>query len=682
MPATTCPTCAAPLPVAGADCPRCLLRLGLHLPSRDPDAEPSAVRPERERPAPDPAALARLFPGLEIESEIGRGGMGVVYRARQRKLGRTVALKLLAPELAGDRDFAARFLREARVLAHLRHEHIVAVHDFGETEGLCWLLMEHVDGPDLRQMMESGRLEAATALRIVPQICDALSAAHALGVVHRDIKPENVLLDGRGRAKIVDFGLAKLIDPSGATPTLTRAEQAMGTPHYMAPEQLRGARDVDHRADIYSLGVVFYEMLTGQLPIGRFEAPSRSVRVDVRLDEIVLRALESQPERRYQSAVEVKGDVERVGRGPATPRASPARRERAAVAKSRANRRQRWSAVSISVLIWGAPYAARGLWPLGWPGALALLVLALLAGVLAWRRDLTRYPERPEAGESRWRRADRLGGALLLVVLGLALTGAMVLASWERSTPHSTPVRRVDHARSADADRAALRRLDEYASGDMPELGESAVLYSQREWTWFDARPWWSGLAAVAAFLAASYLLQRGRRFPSRGSRLRSLLGVPSLCALPVLYAGLWFELAVFAPRLRSSSEVVGTANLPNFADEAVDALVDAARARGYEVLERRAVLLRERAQLAPLARRLQVRLRPASLFDRWTYTKDGPQRTLPELHLDALCDVAQPGTSLTWSAGLLQLGAPEADTWRSGVEDLVRDALTALQRR
>ena len=672
----TCPTCAARLPSPGADCPRCLLRLGLSLPPRDPDAAPPTRGAAARRAAPEPADLARLFPGLEIEAEIGRGGMGVVYRARQRKLGRTVALKLLAPELAGDRDFAARFLREARVLARLRHEHIVAVHDFGETEGLCWLLMEHVDGPDLRQVMESGELDAAAALAIVPQICDALSAAHALGVVHRDIKPENVLLDSGGRAKIVDFGLAKLVDPSGATPTLTRAEQAMGTPHYMAPEQLRGAHDVDHRADIFSLGVVFYEMLTGQLPIGRFEAPSRRVKVDVRLDEIVLRALESQPERRYQSAVEVKGDVERVG-------GAPARVERRAPKeRGRSKPRRTWEAGALVALTLASPYVARSLWPLGWAGVPSALLVALAAGHMAWRWDLRCSPQDPDFTESRWRRIDRMGGALLLAFLGLVLAAAMVVASWERSTPHSSPVRRIEQASSADADRGALRRLDAFASGDLPELGEPAVLYSQREWTWFDTRPWWSALGAAAALLGASLLLQKGRRFASTGVRLRSLFGVPALCALPLLYAGLWFELPAFGPGLRASSEVAGEAQLPGFADEAVDALVAAAHERGYEVVERRAVALRDRARLEPLARRVQVRLLPGSVFERWRLTEDGPERARPELHVDALCAADEPGTSLTWSAGLLRLGAAEQGAWRDEVDELLSEAEAALRQR
>ncbi len=311
-----CPRCGAPLADDG-QCPRCLLRLGLELPPRAAAGEGGpATTPHAASRRPEPLPLdevARRFPQLEIKELIGQGGMGVVYRARQARLGRDVALKLLPPEQSSDPAFAERFLREARAMARLAHPNIVAVHDFGESDGLCWLLMDFVDGVNLRQALRAGSLTPQKALAIVPQMCDALQYAHDEGVVHRDIKPENVLLDRQGRVRIADFGLAKLVGPQDVT--LTGDAQVFGTPHYMAPEQLEGARDVDHRADIYSLGVVFYEMLTGRLPLGRFEPPSRRVSIDVRLDDVVLHALEQQPERRYQHAAEVKTDVESVARG-------------------------------------------------------------------------------------------------------------------------------------------------------------------------------------------------------------------------------------------------------------------------------------------------------------------------------------------------------------------------------
>jgi tRNA A-37 threonylcarbamoyl transferase component Bud32 len=264
---------------------------------------------------PKPHELAEHFPQLDILELVGHGGMGAVYKARQIALDRPVALKIIRPETADDPTFAERFAREARALAHLNHPNIVTVHDFGRAAGVYYLLMEYVDGVNLRQALHQEKLTPEQALTIVPQICEALEYAHHEGVVHRDIKPENVLLDRRGRVKIADFGLAKLVNQSATDLHLTGTRQVMGTPNYMSPEQMERPHEVDHRADIYSLGVVLYEMLTGELPIGRFEPPSKKVHVDVRLDEIVLRSLEKQPDRRYQYVGQLKTDVEAISGG-------------------------------------------------------------------------------------------------------------------------------------------------------------------------------------------------------------------------------------------------------------------------------------------------------------------------------------------------------------------------------
>ncbi|HJT76857.1 MAG TPA: serine/threonine-protein kinase, partial [Gemmataceae bacterium] len=299
-----CPQCGAALPPDSPEglCPQCLLRAGV---GSAADLAPGSRTP-RTTPHPGPGAvappdeLAAHFPQLEVLELLGQGGMGAVYKARQPHLDRLVALKILPPEAGQDPAFVERFTREARALARLSHPHIVAVHDFGQADGLYYFLMEYVDGVNLRQLLEAGPLEPRQALLIVPQICDALHYAHGEGVVHRDIKPENILLDRKGRVKIADFGLAKLLGRGPADFTLTSSRQVMGTLHYMAPEQMERPLEVDHRADIYSLGVVFYEMLTGELPLGRFDPPSKKSQVDVRLDEVVFRALEKEPERRYQ----------------------------------------------------------------------------------------------------------------------------------------------------------------------------------------------------------------------------------------------------------------------------------------------------------------------------------------------------------------------------------------------
>ena len=317
--AKKCPKCGAKVPTdapAGI-CPKCLLAAGLAvdtgLCAEASDEAPTTPLPRSSRfIPPSPRDLAPLFPQLEILELIGAGGMGAVYKARQPGLDRVVAIKILPPEVGADPSFAQRFTREAQALARLNHQHIVSVYDFGTSGGLYYFIMEYVDGANLRQVIRTGELPPAQALAIVPQICEALQFAHDEGIVHRDIKPENILINKRGRVKIADFGLARLLGGKAPNLSLTGTDQVLGTLHYMAPEQLQGLRNVDHRADIYSLGVVFYEMLTGELPLGRFAPPSQKVAVDVRLDEVVLRSLESAPERRYQQVNEVKTQVERI----------------------------------------------------------------------------------------------------------------------------------------------------------------------------------------------------------------------------------------------------------------------------------------------------------------------------------------------------------------------------------
>lgn len=322
-----CPRCGTALPVDAPEglCPHCLMSLNL---GPDPAAE-GELSGSGFNSQPDSETLAGCFPQLEILECLGRGGMGVVYKARQRHMDRFVALKILAPERQGDIQFTLRFQREARALARLSHPNIVAVHDLGETGGFCYLIMEFVAGVTLRQLIQQRKLAPAEALAIVPQICAALQYAHARGVVHRDIKPENILIASDGQVKIADFGIAKIVEPGPMNLDKTGGRERLGTPYYMAPEQAEKPGTVDHRADIFSLGVVIYEMLTGELPLGKFPPPSRKVQVDVRLDEIVLRALEKEPELRYQSAGQVKTDLETIAtpspkaQAPASPFRSP-----------------------------------------------------------------------------------------------------------------------------------------------------------------------------------------------------------------------------------------------------------------------------------------------------------------------------------------------------------------------
>jgi serine/threonine protein kinase len=294
----TCPECGKPLPEGSSHglCPACLM--GQVMASQTLN---TMAGNEATTPPPTPEEIADKFPQFEVVECLGRGGMGVVYKARQKSLDRWVAIKLLAPERVHEELFAEHFEREAKTLARLNHPNIVTVFDHGEADGVFYIVMEFVDGVNLRDLLMEGKMEPAQALAIVPEICAALQFAHDKGVVHRDIKPENILIDRDGRVKIADFGIAALVG--------TDADHS-GTPPYMAPEQESVGGTIDHRADIYALGVVFYEMLTGERPDKDLVAPSRKVEIDVRIDELVLRALEREPERRYQTAGEFRTVVQ------------------------------------------------------------------------------------------------------------------------------------------------------------------------------------------------------------------------------------------------------------------------------------------------------------------------------------------------------------------------------------
>ncbi len=387
----TCPQCGLPLPVDAPKglCPRCLAAMNFATETALTGADALAAQPPL-----NPAELAPHFPQLEIVECLGRGGMGVVYKARQKSLNRFVALKLLAPERANDPSFAERFAQEAQALAALNHPHIVGVYDFGQAGGFYFLLMEFVDGVNLRQAMKAGRFTPEQALAIVPPVCEALQYAHEHGIVHRDIKPENLLLDKEGRVKIADFGIAKMLHLEGVEVGLTDSQPA-GTPQYMAPEQ-KAHRRTDHRADIYSLGVVLYELLTGELPADKLQPPSsrlRGLQIDVRLDEIVLRALETKPDLRYATAAEFRTQVEAVTNGASLPSAEanlaalPSRFSRMAIIGAC------WVPVAIVAFI--AAYlmldgSRRGISPAWWQvGAVMPLLLIAVTGpfgttILGW----------------------------------------------------------------------------------------------------------------------------------------------------------------------------------------------------------------------------------------------------------------------------------------------------------
>ncbi len=445
----TCPECGTQLTAEAPDglCPACLMRQAMQSTGGGPAGTPEDI-PKLEE-------VAAAFPQWEVMSLIGRGGMGAVYRVRQPRLNRLAALKLI-PAARAERDpaFAGRFEREGELLARLHHPNIVTVHDSGRADGFYYLLMEYVDGVNLRQAMRAGRFSPRQALKVVPEICGALQYAHVEGVLHRDIKPENILLDHKGRVKLADFGIAKLVcggpEPqtvclggTAAPEDLTQKGTALGTPRYMAPEQIAHPEEVDHRADIYSLGVVFYELLTGELPSASFAPPSQLAAVDQRVDAIVRQALEKERERRQHSAGEMKTQVETVaaawGNGGTVPPAVPNGKPRLPW--------QRW--LGIALMAGALPFVMvsglwlylmsqeRGQWNPApaealvvsgtWLMALVLLVPGL---ILCWKT------RRSSGGDRRW------VFGWLLVPLALAASSYFAFHAggpWKRDRP-DTPV--------------------------------------------------------------------------------------------------------------------------------------------------------------------------------------------------------------------------------------------------
>ncbi|MFI5228182.1 MAG: serine/threonine-protein kinase, partial [Gemmatimonadales bacterium] len=259
---------------------------------------------------------AALAPAYQVESEIGRGGMAIVYRGRDMRLKRGVAVKLLPPELAFRDDIRSRFLREAEMAARLSHPNIVSIYSVDERDGLVYFVMGLVEGGSLGdRIRNSGPLPVDEARRVLREVADALAYAHAHGVVHRDIKPDNVLLDTTtGRAMVTDFGIARAATEEEGSTRLTATGTAIGTPAYMSPEQCAGDRSIDGRSDLYSLGAVAYQMLTGEPPfagnstpaimvkhVTEAPAPLRSRRADVPadLERIVMRLLEKNPAHRF-----------------------------------------------------------------------------------------------------------------------------------------------------------------------------------------------------------------------------------------------------------------------------------------------------------------------------------------------------------------------------------------------
>lgn len=266
---------------------------------------------------PTPDQLNAIMPHGRYLADVmvGAGGMGVVYKGIQVSLNRPVAIKLMRCGDGAAYAFEDRFRREAIAMGQLNHPNIVAIFDYDRIEDdYLYFVMEYVEGTDLAEIMRTGGMTPQLALLLLPQICHALEYAHSRGIVHRDIKPANVMVTRRGEVKVTDFGLAKKFDEFNSFVTMTN--MIMGTPEYAAPEQVDAHREVDHRADVYSLGVMIYQMLTGALPRGAWQPPSARPGVDPRLDAIVIKAMMQDRNQRYQNVTELRRAVEEINARP------------------------------------------------------------------------------------------------------------------------------------------------------------------------------------------------------------------------------------------------------------------------------------------------------------------------------------------------------------------------------
>jgi len=275
-----------------------------------------------------------------IEEELGQGGMGVVYKARDLRLGRPVAVKVLKKELTGDSERKRRFLQEARSASAVTHPAIAQVYDVDDTDDTLFIVLEYVEGQTVRELVVKRELDLLRTIEIALQVAEGLSSAHGVGIVHRDVKSENIMVTVDGRAKILDFGLAKLLEPSGKvydsgleisameTMVRTQAGTVLGTVAYMSPEQARG-KTVDHRSDIFSMGIVLYEMATGELPfkgaslldtmhsIAFDEAQPVTVmkrNLPSDLQQVLARCLRKSPEDRYQKSIDLADDLRKLKR--------------------------------------------------------------------------------------------------------------------------------------------------------------------------------------------------------------------------------------------------------------------------------------------------------------------------------------------------------------------------------
>jgi predicted Ser/Thr protein kinase len=647
--------------------------LELALPRAKPaPASEIQVRTRAEAPrleVPTQDEIAQALPDLDGLALLGRGGMGVVYKARQKQLDRWVALKVLPRALGADPAFRERFLREARALARLRHPNIVAVHEFGEAGGLFYLVMELVDGVDLRHVMRERRLAPREALAIVRELCDALQYAHDEGIVHRDIKPENVIVDRTGGVKIADFGLAKVAGLAAGA-NLTEAGTVMGTPHYMAPEQLERPDEVDHRADLFALGVVLYEMLTGSLPRGAYEPPSRRIEVDVRLDEIVLKALEREPARRYQQALEVKSDVARVDAAPQRVDRDSQREPHEVSQGVRVDPLRGARGFALCAAFW---IVTAVLWNLGpFAFGVSFTGLCVLASLLLHHR----LQARPQlaaviAAEGKIGKVLRSLSTIAWLGAGLALVILAHFMHWERGTTAWVP------AFPAPNGQLDAWRLDPFGlvrlAGAIPapdqDIAVRAIAVRMR--VPLVISPWPVFAAGFALLVVALYLAVRPR---AHASARREAWGVASAVGVHLVGSLVVLWLLASVPALRMHQRLAAVERrftIEGEPDHIARVLQAALANKDLEIdVDQRIDAVDARSN-APVADAHILRAAATSPFDRWSTSPRGPERRSPQIWVAVARAVGASESQVVLRAGLYEAGSKRGEDAHAELAEL-----------
>lgn len=622
------------------------------------------------------------FSGYEVLALVAKGGMGAVYRARQPRLDRLVAIKTMTPETEQQPSFAERFAREARALAQLGHPHIIAVHDFGEANGSYYLVMEFADGPNLRQLLRGGPLDLPTALRITRAVCDALHYAHEEGIVHRDIKPENILTDQKGRVKIVDFGLAKLLHlPDRASAVhLTGPYQVMGTLHYMAPEQLHNPLQVDQRADIYALGVVLYEMLTGELPLGLFVPPS-NVHGDARLDALILKMLEKDQRRRFQHIGEIQSALDVIASASRASQVVPALE----VPPTSADLSEATSGLSV-----GFGLRAGALFLPAWLltgvlanfGLMGLTTAALVLAILAYGASEWSLRHLPALRDELHRHGRAQGRVNLVLALILFLGGFASLCGalytwWDQSV--------VDLAAFIGAYRISeqrfLHQLKAFRDAP-PQLVE--LTYVTGSFALDRQFAMLLGICGCLLVACSLFALLETRRY--RGGwgyhwQPVLVLSLAILVSLPLAYlaSGMTqLRLVQTEDGNRSITADFRTVKVPSrqrscdaSPDQVTSALKQWSQEHGYD-LQRRGLWNIDTIPEGKTVGQLGIfEARSRSVFEHWQLTWGGPRQRTPALKIQFLCSLEPAETVVKIDPGVVYEGSAEADAWTPYLDSL-----------